>query len=126
MCVVILFTWPKTSSCTIMSPIRRPSGSCMFDDPKALTSANWNDIHIWLQWLWIYVPLVFTFVLTMLVAHAFIPSLVATGHLPATANRLRVPLTGFAAVVLVAAVIMMVLVINSTLDVGNIYDRFLI
>ena len=94
----------------------------MFDDPKALTTANWHDIHIWLQWLWIYAPLV----LTMLVAHAFIPSLVATRHLPATANRLRVPLTGFAVVVLAAAVVMMVLVINSTLDVEKFYDRFFI
>ncbi len=98
----------------------------MFDDPKALTGANWNDIHIWLQWLWIYAPLVFTFALTMLVAHAFIPSLVATGHLPAGANRLRIPMTGFALGVLVAAVVMMVLVINSTLDVEKFYDRFLI
>ena len=98
----------------------------MFDDPKALTAANWHDIHIWLQWLWIYVPLVFTFALTMLVAHAVIPSLVATRHLPTGANRLRIPLTGFAVVVLAAAVVMMLLVINSTLDVENFYDRWLI
>ena len=98
----------------------------MFDDPKALTDANWHDIHIWLQWLWIYVPIVFTFALTMLAAHAFIPSLVATGHLPATANRLRLPLTAFALVLLAAAVVMMVLVIDSTLNVERFYDRLLI
>jgi len=98
----------------------------MFDDPKSLTGANWHDIHIWLQLLWIYVLLVFTFVFTMLVAHAFIPSLVATRHLPAAANRARLPLTAFAAVILGAAVVMMVLVINSTLDVEKFYDRFLI
>ena len=98
----------------------------MFDDPKALTGANWNDIHNWLQWLWIYVTLAFTFALTLLVAHAFIPSLVATRHLPAGANRLRLPLSGFALAVLVAAVVMMVLVINSTLDVEKFYGRFLI
>ena len=98
----------------------------MFDDPKALTGANWHDIHIWLQWLWIYVPLVFTFALTMLVAHAFIPSLVATGQLPANANRLRLPLTGFALLVLAAAVVMMVLVIDSTMNVEKFYNRLLI
>jgi len=97
----------------------------MFDDPKALTGANWHDIHMWLQWLWIYVPLVFTLVLTLLVAHALIPSLVATRHLPATATRLRLPLTGFAVGVFVAAVFMMFLVINSTLDVEKFYDRWL-
>ena len=96
----------------------------MFDDPKALTSANWHDIHMWLQWLWIYVPLVFTFAFTMLIAHAFIPSLVATKHLPATANRLRLPLPGFAALILMAAVVMIGLVINSTLDMEKFYDRW--
>ena len=61
----------------------------MFDDPKALTGVNWHDLHVWLQWLWIYLPLVVTFALTVLIAHAIIPSLVTTGHLPATASRLR-------------------------------------
>ena len=60
----------------------------------------------------------------MLIAHEFIPYLVATNHLPATGNRLLLPLTGFAAIVLVAAVVMMVLVINSTLDAGKFYDRW--
>ena len=98
----------------------------MFDDPKALTSANWNDIHVWLSWFWIYVPLVLTFALTMLTAHAVIPSLIITGHLPASASRWRAPLSGFAFLVFVAAVVIMVFVINSTLDVGNFWDRYLI
>lgn len=96
----------------------------MFEDPKALTSANWNDIHIWLTLFWIYTPLVVVFSITLLTAHALIPSLVITKHLPPAANRLRIPLTGFAMAVLVAAIVMMVLVINATLNVEKIYDRW--
>ena len=98
----------------------------MFDDPKALTSANWNDIHVWLVWFWTYLPLVITFALTMLTAHAVIPSLINTGQLPASAGRWRMPLTGFACLVLVAAVVVLVLGINSTLDLEKFWDRYLI
>jgi hypothetical protein len=98
----------------------------MFDDPKALTSANWNDIHVWLVWFWTYLPLVITFGLSMLTAHAVIPSLVATGQLPASANRWKIPLTGFAFLVAVAAIVVLVLGINSTLNLEKFWDRYLI
>ena len=98
----------------------------MFDDPTALTSENWNNIHLFLQWFWIYLPIVITFAITMLTAHALIPSLVNTGHLPESAQRLRVPLTGFAALVFVAGVVILVLGINATLDVRQFWDRLLI
>ena len=97
----------------------------MFDDPTALTSAEWNNIHLFLQWFRIYFPLVVTFAITMLTAHALIPSLVITGHLPESAQRLRVPLTGFAALVFAAGVVILVLVVNTALDVRQIYDRFI-
>ena len=98
----------------------------MFDDPKALSSANWNDIHLWLTYFWIYVPLVLTFAFTMLTAHALIPSLINTGHIPTSVGRLRIPLTFFAALVFTAAVVMMVLTINKTLDLAKFWDRWLI
>ena len=98
----------------------------MFDDPKALTSVEWNNIHMYLQWFWIYFPIVVTFGLTLLTAHAFIPSLINTGQLPESMNRLRVPMTGFAALLVVAGVGILVLGINATLDVRAVYNRFLI
>ena len=98
----------------------------MFDDPTALTSENWNNIHLFLLWFWIYFPIVVTFAITILTAHALIPSLVNTGHLPESAQRLRVPLTGFAALLFVAGVVILVLGINATLDVRQVWDRLLI
>ena len=95
-------------------------------DPKALDTNDWQNIHLFLQWFWIYLPLVVTFAVTMLTAHALIPSAVATGHLPASVGRLRWPLTGFALLVAVAAIIILILGINQTLDVRNFWPRLLI
>ncbi len=95
-------------------------------DPKALDSTDWNNIHLFLQWFWIYFPLVVVFAITMLTAYALIPSAVTTGHLPASASKLRLPLIAFALVVAVGAIIMLILGINQTLDVRNFWNRLLI
>ncbi len=97
----------------------------MFDDPKGLTSANWNDIHVWLTLFWIYFPLVLTFALSMLTAHAIIPSLIITGQLPPSASRLKAPLTGFAFLVLIAAIVILAFGMNQTLDLEKFWDRWL-
>ena len=123
---MIFFTWFYPQCITWRQPNWQRNDLIVFDDPKALASANWNDIHLWLTWLWIYVPLIVAFALTMLIAYGVIPSLIITGRLPATANRLKIPLTGFAFLVLVAAVAMMTLSINQTLDVEKFWDRYLI
>lgn len=97
----------------------------MFEDPKGLTSANWNDIHVWLVWFWTFAPLVLTFAVTVLTAHAIIPSLIVTKHLPASASRLRNPLTGFALLVFVAALVIFILGIRQTLNIEKFWDRWL-
>ncbi len=97
----------------------------MFEDPKGLTSANWTDIHVWLVWFWTFAPLVLTFVLTMLTAHAIIPSLIITRHLPPSAARLKNPLTGFAFVLFVATLIVLILGIRQTLNIEKFWDRWL-
>ena len=81
---------------------------------------------MFLQWFWIYFPIVVTFGITLLTAHALIPSLVSTGHLPESTQKLRIPLTGFAVLLFVAGVVILILGINATLDVRNVWDRFLI
>ena len=94
-------------------------------DPKALTSTDWNNIHLFLQWFWIYFPLVVVFAVTMLTAHALIPSAVMTGHLPSSVAKLRIPLTLFAILVAAGAIVILVLGINQTLDVRNFWSRLL-
>ena len=81
---------------------------------------------MFLQWFWIYFPIVVTFGIPLLTAHALIPSLVSTGHLPESTQKLRIPLTGFAVLLFAAGVVILILGINATLDVRNVWDRFLI
>ena len=81
---------------------------------------------MFLQWFWIFFPIVVTFAITLLTAHALIPSLVITGHLPESTQKLRVPLTGFAVILFGVGVVLLVLVVNASLDVRNVWDRFLI
>ena len=95
-------------------------------DPKALDSTDWQNIHLFLQWFWIYLPLVVTFAVTMLTAYALIPSAVSTGHLPPSAAKLKLPLTLFALLVAAGAIVILVLGINQTLDVRNFWNRLLI
>ncbi len=95
-------------------------------DPKALSSADWHNIHLFLQWFWIYFPLVIIIAVTMLTAHALIPSAVMTGHLPPSASKLKIPLTAFALLVVAGAIVILVLGINQTLDVRNFWNRLLI
>ncbi|MBC8279591.1 MAG: hypothetical protein H8E48_02290 [Chloroflexi bacterium] len=98
----------------------------MFEDPKALTGTDWHNIHMFLQWFWIYLPIVLTFGITLLTAHALIPSMIITGHLPESANKFRLPLTGVAAIAFAAGVVILVLMINAQLDVQNIWPRVFI
>ena len=105
---------------------RHPAADCgtMFPDPIALTTENWQDIHVWLTFFWIYVPVVFTFGVTLLTAHAVIPSLIRTKHIPESANKARLPLTAFAGVLLVIGVILMVNIVISAQAVEKFYDRY--
>ena len=59
-------------------------------DPTPITSAQWAQIGLMLTNLWIVVAFVFSASATLLLAHAIIPSLVITSHLPESFSRLRV------------------------------------
>ena len=75
-------------------------------DPNALTSADWLNLHNWLTLLWIFFPLMIIFAFSMMIAHAFIPSGVATGHFPTGFRMLRIPLTIIGLIALVLALIL--------------------
>lgn len=96
-----------------------------FSDPHTLTSADWLNVHNWLTLLWIFFPLIITFAFSMMIAHAFIPSAVMTGHLPRSARHLRIPLTILGLLALAAA---LVFFINASFllpeTLRNFYDRF--
>ena len=96
-------------------------------DPQALTSADWDNIHKWLTLMWVYFPILIFMAFTLLTAHAFIPSLVMTGHLPASVNKVRWPLTFLAILIAIGLLVVWVFVILlSETTIGNFWGRFLI
>lgn len=64
-------------------------------DPTPITSAQWTEIGLMLTNLWIVVAFVFSAAATLLLAHAIIPSLVITSHLPQSFSKLRVVFYSF-------------------------------
>ena len=94
-------------------------------DPSGLGTADWANLSKWLTLLWIFFPLMITFAFSMMIAHAFIPSAVETGHLPQKMSKLRLPLTVFGLLALVGAVILAVIVAGLATDtLGNIWRNF--
>ncbi len=94
-------------------------------DPSGLGTADWANLSNWLTLLWIFFPLMITFAFSMMIAHAFIPSAVETGHLPQKMSKLRLPLTVFGLLALVGAVILAVIVAGLATDtLGNIWRNF--
>ena len=96
-------------------------------EPHILTSVDWINIHNWLTLFWIFFPLMITFAFCMLIAHAFIPSGVTTGHFPPGLGLLRIPLTIIGLIALGVAGVLIILgamMTPGTLD--NIWDRFFV
>ena len=94
-------------------------------DPSGLGSTDWANLSNWLTLLWIFFPLLITFAFSMLIAHAFIPSAVGTGHLPQKLSMLRIPITIFGLLALAGAVVMAILVADLAPDtLGRIWRNF--
>ena len=94
-------------------------------DPNALTGTDWINIHNWLTLLWIFFPLMITFAFSMMIAHAFIPSGVMTGHFPPATRHLRIPLTVIGLVALVIALILFITAAFLTPEMLKLFwDRF--
>ena len=67
-------------------------------DPDYISGANWAQLGDTLFYLWGVPLVVLVLAFSLLLARAIIPSLVASGHLPAKVFQLRLALYGVAAV----------------------------
>lgn len=94
-------------------------------DPDFITRADWSNIGDFLLGL-LFVPgLAIFFAINMLVAHALIPSLVASGHIPEDFNKARpvfytIAFAAFAGIV--SYVIFVALIADDSW--GGIYSRW--
>ena len=93
-------------------------------DPQAVDAAMWAAIGHWMHWLWAYLFCVVILAFSFLTAHAIIPSLVATGHLPRKFLKLRSPMYLFAAVFFGLAVFFMVWTVENTRVIDGLYNRY--
>ena len=96
----------------------------MLPDPIAIGSLEWRELGLLLHNLWFYLLLIVSFAVTMLTAHAIIPSLISTGHLPRSAGLLRFSLTIAALIILAFALTVLSLAVNLAYVLEAIYDRF--
>lgn len=95
-------------------------------DPAFVDNELWHGISVMLRFLWAYLFFALAFTSLFLTAHAIIPSLVTTGHIPAQAARLRPFIYAAAGGALVIAVILLALTLANANVVGKIWDRYLI
>ena len=93
-------------------------------DPTALTNAEWSDIGKLLTYVWIMAGLVVLSGVNMAIAHIFIPSLVATFHLPQISHKARPMFYASAAALFGAAVYFLIRVIGLADVIARFWDDY--
>ena len=93
-------------------------------DPEAVDALLWAAIGHWMHWLWAYLFSVVILAFSFLTAHALIPSLVSSGHLPRKFLKLRIPMYLSAAGFFGLAVFFMVWTVENTKAIEDLYNRF--
>ena len=88
-------------------------------NPTALTNFEWTEIGRMLTTLWVVVIFIVLFASNMLLGHNFIPSLVASQHIPDSFQKVRPVLYGLAIIFFGLAVFFMIQVIN----LAGVLDR---
>ena len=94
------------------------------DDPLSISADSWFEIGQWLHALWIFFFATIVFGMSLLIGHAFIPSLVSTGELPQRFMKMRRVFSAVAVVAFVVAIVFLSIGIARTELLGDIYDRW--
>lgn len=93
-------------------------------DPVAIDAGLWSDITTWQVFLALYLICIVATAFTFLTAHALIPSLVHSGHIPRGLLKLRAPMYLGVLMFIAAAVVMMVVTVSNTMLLEDLYNRF--
>jgi uncharacterized membrane protein len=93
-------------------------------DPSPLAIAEWTDISSLITNLGIMVGLVVFMATNALIGLIFIPSLVASYHIPAKVQKIRPLFYGLAIVSFVLTVVVLVQVIALSDVISRIYDTY--
>ena len=93
-------------------------------DPSYIDEPLWHGISVFLTHLIYVVFMIIGFSGNFLLAHAFIPSLVSSKHLPLIANKLRIVFYLGALVFFIAAIFFIIQTLNNLDVIPKIYDRW--
>ena len=93
-------------------------------DPSGLASPEWSDIGKLLRYVWIMAGLVVLAGVNMTIGHIFIPSLVATFHLPQILHKTRPVFYGLAVALFGAAVFFLILAIDRSDVLSRFWDDY--
>lgn len=93
-------------------------------DPGYITTQIWSDLSVVLRFLWLWVLFIVIFAGNMLVAHALIPSLVASEHISPRMNRLRLFFYAGAAIGLIGAIAMISVAAGWATVIADFYSRW--
>ena len=76
----------------------------MFEmDPNVIGPDGWKAVSAFVTNIWLFVASVLIFASNMLIGHNAIPSLVQSGHIPSSFQKLRAPLYAGSTIAFVAA-----------------------
>ncbi len=93
-------------------------------DPATLSNAEWTGIANLLTNLWVMLLLIIVIGSLYLTAHAFIPSLVASRHLPESFGRTRTPTYVLMFICILAYFAYVGLAIGESGVLGDIFDTY--
>ena len=93
-------------------------------DPATLSNAEWTGIANMLTNLWAMLLLIIFIGSVYLVTHVGIPSLVASHHLPRSAQRLRLPLYVILFIGVALYAYFVGVAISESGVLGDIYDTY--
>ncbi len=92
-------------------------------DPQIITSSQWQDVGSFLVYLWAFVFLLPSFAGNFLVAHSLIPSLAITGHVGPRVTRTRPVFYALAVLFGLATIWTVVLMIDGSGVLQEIYPK---
>ena len=93
-------------------------------DPTTPTVAAWADIGDLITGMAVMVGLVVFFSTNMLIGHVFIPSLVASSHIPEKLEKVRPVFYALAVISFAATIFVLTIVIDRAGVIRDIYDTF--
>ena len=94
-------------------------------DPSFITRSDWADIGEFLLGLLFIPGLMIVFAFSMLTAHALIPSLVTSGHIPEDFSKLRRVFYIIAFTALLGVISYFAFVaVNANRSFGDVYSRW--